>query len=793
MRLGNLGLLCSILLIGAVSSFSSRGFAATELSIPNYSGPIANISSSSNKNASSKSGSSLLSTSIASSSAGQVPQSFYDCEADVIARCNAYGAPAQIYPWCGPLINGASNCTGYPSAPNALFDGTYRYYYNCLYTNPNYPGTLNYFSGFIGSCSFPAIPNNLNLTVSQDSSAFSATPSQQTANGKLSVKPNVPTTIYVSVSGSGFNSPESRRATVNLKLGQQTLTASIAIADIQNAGILQVPFNYTFSSDEAGEVDLQASIMASDDSDVSDNNFNDKMYVLCDVEDSGTVVPFYPQVGRSWSALPYGIIANSPNPGTIGKYGCSVADFAMLIDSYGIKRTPLGSPSNPSVSGVPNLVGLNAEVIDPGTLNSAFVNYKTPITGQASVALNNSNDPIWEGMAEVARAGYRAQCIKNGSCDPTKADAVISLMSGGVKLSGFNNATNSADHKKIYKQLCKGNSAIIKFSKASGRGQHYMLSKGMSVGADGKISYRLSNPGSSAIGQDNVLQSQLVNKYPSIMGYVLYRPAADPSMMTITSPLSTQFVISDPLGRRTGFDPIMNISYSEIPGASYGIQSINTPNETSFTDETLVAENYFSSSEDVPAGNYNVKVFSPNGGRYYLDYRATDSAGFLNEANLKTGTLLAGQSTVLEYPHSVEPVIYPNAELKISSYQLHEMKNGFTQIGLVLTGTLIPNDGSKLQFSDNFNLKIGGDSGLVLRLSSRQFRSLKGGKYSYTDQGITVTLDESGSFHVVISKISSTLTSAEKAGAIAVGVDSIKGETQIHLRCSKNVCIGSDK
>jgi len=77
----------------------------------------------------------------------------------------------------------------------------------------------------------------------------------------------------------------------------------------------------------------------------------------------------------------------------------------------------------------------------------------------------------------------------------------------------------------------------------------------------------------------------------------------------INSDKNVHYVIIDPLGRKTGFDPITNKWYEEIPGANYGSSGVN--------------ENYsheFGTSADNPPieGLYQIKVIGVTHGKYSI-------------------------------------------------------------------------------------------------------------------------------------------------------------------------------
>jgi hypothetical protein len=69
----------------------------------------------------------------------------------------------------------------------------------------------------------------------------------------LQVAPGVAIQVNVPISGTGFNSPETRSTTVTLQAGSQPLQSqTISLADIQSGAVSSIPFTVTFDSSLAG-------------------------------------------------------------------------------------------------------------------------------------------------------------------------------------------------------------------------------------------------------------------------------------------------------------------------------------------------------------------------------------------------------------------------------------------------------------------------------------------------------------------------------------------------------------
>lgn len=516
---------------------------------------------------------------------------------------------------------------------------------------------------------------------------------------------------------------------------------------------------------------------------------------LCKVEDKGRIVPFHAQTESAWASDLFGIPELSKSPGTMNKYGCSVTDLAMLFNSYNIKSTPLGSPENPAVGGFSPILGLNKEVLTPGSLNHAFANYRKKFVpfSSGSVAFNKNNDPIWAGAAEVARAGFAAQCLNSAnSCDPTKGSSAVSYK--GRKVN-YDNSPDSVDQKFVENEICNGNPVMLKFKKAGG-GQHFMLATGTFLDDQGKKTFRLNNPGLARDGEGQ-LQTDLAAKYPSILEYILFRPEADPSMMFIAAPMNVHFVVTDPLGRKAGYNPVTRANFQEIPGASYGDQSINTPAEVGFSPETLVSERYFSSSSDVKVGDYQVEVFAGTDGPFYLDYRSFDASGYMNDFGSRTGTLQAGTSVLTHFKHSTESVPISNASILVKGYSVHrKIQKSDPNSQIEVSGKIIKNIKSAFSIKRRFQFTMGGLSGYTLSVPAAQFKEQKEyGKiqYIYHKPGVEIRLSELGQFNIEIQRADLLNVDPSQYGYIRLEIDSTVADTRVTLKCNKEKCRLSDK
>lgn len=512
----------------------------------------------------------------------------------------------------------------------------------------------------------------------------------------------------------------------------------------------------------------------------------------CRVSDRRNV-PFRSQVNPDWAGDRYGISTLSSNPNsTMRMFGCSVAALSMVFESYGIGRTPLGSPTNPSTAlpFIP-LPGLDGGPLNPGSLNKSMASYRdrfvTPAGASTGFSINN--DPDWIGAQTIARQGYRAQCTAQpGLCDPNNANSAVSFKELRTNFG-------IPEQQKVEEEICAGNPVILKFRKASG-GQHFMLATGFTLNADGTKEWILNNPGVSE-GADVRYDAILQQQYPEIMGYVRYHPSADPAMMRIVTPLSLHFVVTDPQGRRAGFDPSTGVAYNEIPGAAYGEQSIDTPNEIGFSPETLVAQRIFYSPQDVPSGEYHVRAFGEGSGEYYVDYRAYDASGTPNASNYKAGNIRAGDAMDLVYQHTIEPAPRASGELVLKEYRLQKSaKKGLADVDVEVEGQIKPYLVNSMDLDSAFIFEIGNVSGFKISVPANKFKKDKGRRlteYTYNKNGVKIELSSNGTVKVNLDGANLSVIDDSEMGYIRITVDDIVADAGVEVVCDrKNKKCGLD-
>jgi hypothetical protein len=151
----------------------------------------------------------------------------------------------------------------------------------------------------------------------------------------------------------------------------------------------------------------------------------------------------------------------------------------------------------------------------------------TNFFANGSVGFDGHNNPVWDGAATVARAGYRAQCSLTGSCDPADAPNIVSFK--GLHYGGYSEPEAIT---AVQNEICSGNPVIMKFAK-SGGGQHFMR-------ALVKISGMIAPITKFPISVESSIQISI----GGITGYQLYVPASD--FKNFTSHEKTSYISNHP-------------------------------------------------------------------------------------------------------------------------------------------------------------------------------------------------------------------------------------------------------
>lgn len=191
-------------------------------------------------------------------------------------------------------------------------------------------------------------------------------------------------------------------------------------------------------------------------------------------------------------------------------------------------------------------------------------------------------------------------------------------------------------------------------SSQSSTGIHFVVATGI-VTENGISTYAINDP----IFGRSTLYAKYGNSYNSLTKFsttavdvqkfiAAVGPKGSPfaASGTPTQTLPVEIVVTDPLGRRTGYDPGTKVHYDEIPGAVYITQAVANSDGSgaAFTEKYVLV----GQPED---GDYLVQVLGTGSGEYALDVAAVSWGGYLNVLNFG-GSVVDGSSRTETIPYN---------------------------------------------------------------------------------------------------------------------------------------------
>lgn len=576
-----------------------------------------------------------------------------------------------------------------------------------------------------------------------------------TDDGLISVKPGTAYTFNVAVSGTNFNASETRTADVALRVGSQVFHQGVSLALLKSSGSLTVPFSVTLSPDDAGSVSAEASINSSHvllETSFADNQSTRQLYALCNAESPDHEVQFFAQGQEPWREDDY----DHQAPDKMRSYGCLVSALAMVFDFHGISTARDGTPMTPgSVN-----KGLSALNFYDG-LGPQYASYNG-YTPTGAVQAN--------GAINFARQSYTNQCVvQTGDINACFAESLQK-----ISFKGTANSFTPAVQKEINRQLCKGNPVILKVPSMSQPADltkaHFVVAKSMTV-QDGELGYSTHNPG-RADGDNEFTAANSSD----IRGYRLYTPTADPAMIFVHLSGATDMVVTDPMGRRAGFNSLTQQSFNEIPGGTYvPAESISSPDDPNLATKP---ESRFEGLEPID-GEYQVEVFSSSDVTYRLTTYSFDTTGTMNGIDNKTGLVRAGTSVVTQVQQRSEAIPIRRGKITATkALNFSRPKHGH----LVLAGRLQLGDAGSIPTTANA-ISVGvGSFGKTIE--SRHIRKVKirgkthlvylGGHRDNTAFEINTS---NGEFILHIDKFALDGTGATTQSNVRIQIDGVSAES----------------
>jgi len=308
------------------------------------------------------------------------------------------------------------------------------------------------------------------------------------------------------------------------------------------------------------------------------NNTTAGWYLEVDVDYtlSDTIaVPLYKQTSQPWSDDPYGNYPANDTVNTVAKWGCFMTSAAMIIDYWGQRSSPQFRT-------------------DPGKYNEWMRNNN---------GYDASNGVIHSKVVEYAKA--------NG----------VQLANTG-RLSGSSDANNA----QVDEYLRTGNPVIL------GVPGHFVVATGRTT-VNGQATYFINDP----IEGQTTLYEKYNNRYQSVL--LLSGTPADQRNIRISGHSPIELVVTDGLGRKTGYDPRTNTTWSEIPNATYMIDKIAAFGDLS-SGQFIESKNLliFSPLED----QYEIDVIGTGQGSYEVAVNASNWNGSVSQTT-SSGTTTSGE------------------------------------------------------------------------------------------------------------------------------------------------------
>jgi hypothetical protein len=261
-----------------------------------------------------------------------------------------------------------------------------------------------------------------------------------------------------------------------------------------------------------------------------------------------------------WYNHVYGNYPDGDTYNIVGRWGCNTTSNAMIINYYAQQ------------SGLPHWT-------DPGLLNSWL---------RTNSGYNAEHGVIYGKVAEYA--------WKQGE---------IKLTLTGI---------GSPDSQRLDAHLCSGHPAMLRVT--TSYGSHFVVAVGKTT-INGTDTYLLHDP---IWGQTTLLE-QYGGIYQAAYYYQGGNSVVNRSMLEVSAHSPVHLLVTDPLGRKTGYDPRSGEIWKEVPNADYLTESINEPDGNSLAGSKLLL------IYQPIAGSYSVQIIGYSSGSFTVDVIQTDVLG----------------------------------------------------------------------------------------------------------------------------------------------------------------------
>lgn len=639
---------------------------------------------------------------------------------------------------------------------------------------------------------------------------------------------------------------------VTLKVGSREFSKTDTIRNFLYGDANKIPVTLNEVDIKNSQIAIVGTVKLQDfpDAENYEQLKNNTHEIIADVDRSCRVseikkrpVQFMSQANPTWATEPYAF--NTDSSANLQNLGCVVSSLAMLFDFYGLNRL-----SNNIETGSPKVLFtpvVNNQLTDPMSLNTILKGIQDLRSSDSYVEgyRRDDNNPIYENVAHAGRAAYQLQCHSNTkltapclidkqSCitkcieeskskisyignskysdgSPKNGHSRFGTTNGYLKSTATEAERNALQaeqedaFKRIEKEICDGNPVLLRVAKerqfddkgneklAAG---HTVLVTESFYDSTGKLSFRLNDPRSKfKESMENIdlktLKTRDDHPYPHIIGYDIYRPEKDPSMIRVSSSDNMHFVLTDTEGRRAGFDPITKTTYNEIPNAVYSYERIEPniePWEIFNEKLSLGAYNLFL-SDDVKSGNYQVEAFGISNGKGNLSISKTDVDGFNTDSEKHSFEVFKGFQKIINFKHSDQPIPIATTDLIINYAR-------YDQINVKVHGELKLLNDYKVNCADTIKINIGAltDYNLSLPISAFTKKTYNGQDfYEYATSDYKITLQSSGYFWIDVFNIDLQNIQQDNKGKFAMTINNQVGRTNLNLSCTNNTCYGEQR
>ena len=281
----------------------------------------------------------------------------------------------------------------------------------------------------------------------------------------------------------------------------------------------------------------------------------------------------------NWGDTPYGDPATSGPTDTIERWGCFLTDWAMILDAWGAKY------------------GFHT---DPYQLDRWLR------SNQGFHGLS-----VWS--PKVAQYAH----------DMTGGKPFLYVPdTGNYTIANLNSLMD------------QGIPAILEVNNTG----HYVLAVGKTISKAGTPTWYINDPYFNSLYDLRPTMASYNNQFTRIQYGKELSGSASLASLGIALGSPAELLVTDQLGRRTGVDPTTNLTYSEIPNASYNIDALQDDiNQIALPNPSKTF--YATTPSD---GQYIVQVIGTGTGDFHLDTLAYNAQG--SPASYSTlGTTQSGE------------------------------------------------------------------------------------------------------------------------------------------------------